>query len=234
MDTEFQMLRQLNTGPALIDRVHDQLVEAIASGDLEPGRRLTQENVASMLGVSRQPVSHALQVLKRRGLLVEHGKRGLAVAPIDRQRLIDLYEIREMLDGLAARRAAQCCRDGNAPDAARLAFSDALHAGLNLSKDTGVRERVLADVTFHTALHHLSGNPEIVHTMAEQWPQFMRAMGVILNAKGRRDDIWQEHEKIAEAVLTGCPGEAEEAARTHARNAAQGAATLLPDAEVAA
>ena len=96
-------LEQLQTVPALIDQVHDRLVAAITSGDLAPGQRLTQESVAEMLGVSRQPVSHALQILKRRGLLIEHGKRGLAVAPLERERIMRLYQIREMLDGHAAR-----------------------------------------------------------------------------------------------------------------------------------
>jgi DNA-binding FadR family transcriptional regulator len=68
---------QLDIQPALIDQVHDRLLGAIADGTLVSGQRLTQESVAAMLGVSRQPVSHALQVLKRRGFLTEHGKRGL-------------------------------------------------------------------------------------------------------------------------------------------------------------
>ena len=67
---------QLDIQPALIDQVHDKLLGAIADGTLASGQRLTQESVAAMLGVSRQPVSHALQVLKRRGFLIEHGKRG--------------------------------------------------------------------------------------------------------------------------------------------------------------
>ena len=93
------MLDQLQTSPALIDQVHDQLVAAIASGNLAPGQRLTQESVAALLGVSRQPVSHALQVLKRRGLLIEHGKRGLAVAPLERDRIMSLYQVRAVFDG---------------------------------------------------------------------------------------------------------------------------------------
>ena len=71
---------------------------------------MTQESVAEMLGVSRQPVSHALQVSKRRGLLIEHGKRGLMVAPVEAQRMRDLYQVREALDGMAADLAARRVR----------------------------------------------------------------------------------------------------------------------------
>ena len=97
----------LQAAPALIDQVHDRLLAAIVDGTLAPGERLTQESVAEMLGVSRQPVSHALQILKRRGLLIEHGKRGLMVAPVEAQRVRDLYQVREALDGLAAGLAAR-------------------------------------------------------------------------------------------------------------------------------
>ena len=93
--------------PNLIEQVHLRLVDAIADGTLAPGERLTQEEVAQRLSVSRQPVSHALQLLKRQGLAVEIGKRGLAVAPVEPNRMRDLYQVRGALDGLAARLAAE-------------------------------------------------------------------------------------------------------------------------------
>ena len=227
------MLDQLNTQPALIDQVHDRLVEAIASGDLAPGLRLTQESVAEMLGVSRQPVSHALQVLKRRGLLIEHGKRGLAVAPLERARIGDLYQVREVLDGLAARLAAARCRSGSASKTEREELAAALAQGRDLAEEAGISRMVAADVAFHTALHRLSGNPEIAATVAEQWPQFMRSMGFVLSAGGRFERIWREHGKIADAVLGGDAAAAERHARAHTTKARKEALTELP-AEVAA
>ena len=56
------LMLQLAIQPALIDQVHDRLLDAIADGTLPSGMRVTQESVASMLGVSRQPVSHALRM----------------------------------------------------------------------------------------------------------------------------------------------------------------------------
>lgn len=226
-------MQPLQTGPALIDQVHDQLVAAIASGDLAPGERVTQENVAALLGVSRQPVSHALQILKRRGLLIEHGKRGLAVAPLDRDRIRHLYQIREMLDGLAARLAAERCRDGRAARDDIAALRDALDAGTTLVAGADIKQLVLADVAFHSALHRLSDNPEIARTVAEQWPQFMRSMGFVLGADDRAATIWQEHAAIAAAVLDGDPDRAEALSRAHARGAAEQSAIELPHTEAA-
>ncbi len=227
------MLDPLDTGPALIDQVHDQLVAAVASGDLKPGQRVTQESVAQMLGVSRQPVSHALQILKRRGLLVEHGRRGLAVAHMEPERIRDLYQVRAMLDGLAARLAARRCQSGAANINERAALSAALEKGSALAAADEKRKLVAADVAFHEALHRLSGNPEIARTVAEQWPQFMRSMGFVLDAPERASVIWQEHRSIAEAVLFGNQDDAEALARAHADGAARQAVAQMAEADAA-
>ena len=122
-------LAALETQPALIDQVHDRLLAAVVDGTLAPGRRLTQDEIALMLGVSRQPVSHAIQMLRRRGLLIDAGKRGIAVAPIDAIRIRDLYQVRAALDGLAAELAAVRCKAGTAPKGELAGLNAALEAG---------------------------------------------------------------------------------------------------------
>ncbi|MEL6775448.1 MAG: GntR family transcriptional regulator, partial [Pseudomonadota bacterium] len=83
VDTEgAAALAPLRAEPGLVDLVHERLVEAISVGRLPPGERLTQGRVADLLDVSRQPVSHALQLLKHQGLAVQHKRKGLAVAPL--------------------------------------------------------------------------------------------------------------------------------------------------------
>ena len=221
------MLGELRTQPALIDQVHDRLLEAISTGQLPPGQRLTQEKVAEMLGVSRQPVSHALQLLKHRGLVIEHGKRGLAVAPLCARRIQHLYQVREALDGLAARLAAGRVAAG---DIAADQIADAerlLSCGVEIAATAETFELIQADVGFHRALYELSGNPEIAETVAEQWPQFMRSMVVVLEGEGQRQRIWQEHIGILEAIKAGDAKVAEERARAHTRRAGEGAAELL-------
>lgn len=224
---EDRLLDQLKTQPALIDQVHDQLVAAISSGRLVPGQRLTQERVAEMLGVSRQPVSHALQLLKHRGLVIEHGKRGLAVAPLDGTRIRQLYQVREALDGLAARLAAVRIREGGATEDEVARVKHALDRGQQLSADCSAFDLVRADVAFHRSLYDLSGNPEIAQTVAEQWPQFMRSMAVVLEADGERQKIWHEHGAIVEAVLAGDAEAAEDHARHHTARAGEDTATRV-------
>ena len=101
------MLQVLPATQSLIDRAYQQLLASIADGTLAPGQRIRQAELADNLGVSRQPISHALHLLKRQGLVEETGGRGLRVAGLDPRRVLQLYQLREVIDGLAARLAAQ-------------------------------------------------------------------------------------------------------------------------------
>ena len=100
-------MQPLELQPALIDRAYEQLVEAITDGTFSPGQRIRQEELGRALGVSRQPISHALQLLKQQKLVEENGRRGLIVAEIDAARVRELYQVRGALDALAARLAAE-------------------------------------------------------------------------------------------------------------------------------
>jgi DNA-binding GntR family transcriptional regulator len=232
--TESRPLEPLAGGAALIDRVYERLVAAIADGTLAPGRRLRQDEVAALLGVSRQPVSHALQLVKRQGLAIEHGRKGLAVAPIAAVQVRDLYQVRAALDALAARLAAERGRAGALEPTARAEAEQALEAGLGLGADAPAGALIRADVAFHTALYRLSGNAAIEATVAPQWPQFMRAMGAVLEVPGHRAVVWREHEAILAAVLGGDAEAAARAAREHAERAGAQAAARLETEPAAA
>ncbi len=98
----------LTVAPNLIQQVYDRILASIVDHTLLPGHRIRQHELAEKLGVSRQPVSHALHLLHRQGL----GRRkrpasGFAVTPLDPSRIRQLYEVRGAIDALAARLAAQ-------------------------------------------------------------------------------------------------------------------------------
>jgi DNA-binding GntR family transcriptional regulator len=77
-------MRSLQPQKTLVKQAYDTILDAICDGTLAPSERLTQDEIAARLAVSRQPVMSALALLKQQGFLIEHGRRGLAVAPIDR------------------------------------------------------------------------------------------------------------------------------------------------------
>ncbi|MBX7169331.1 MAG: GntR family transcriptional regulator, partial [Pirellulales bacterium] len=129
--------------PNLIDQVYARILEAIIDRSLLPGQRIRQNELADRLGVSRQPVSHALHLLHRQGLVTESGRRGFEVVQLDPERIRQLYEVRGAIDALAAKLAAARAKT-DAGGRARL--ETALAAGRPLDGNTPLGELIARDV----------------------------------------------------------------------------------------
>ena len=202
--------------PNLIDQVYERILEAITDRTLQPGQRIRQNELADQLGVSRQPVSHALHLLHRQGLVAESGRRGFEVTQLDPARIRQLYEVRGAIDALAARLAAGRARS----DAAgRARLETALHAGHAIDRNTPLNELIALDVDFHRAIYQLAGNPVIEETIAPQWPHMRRSMATVLSELDYRGSAWAEHAGIAGYILAGDVKAAEAAALAHAQTA---------------
>ena len=93
---------------------------------------------------------------------MQHGRNGLAVEPLDGTQIWNLYQVRELLDGLAARLAATRVAESGAQQIEPDALQPALDTGAVLPSNADKIGLVRADVAYHRALHDLSGNPEIV------------------------------------------------------------------------
>src|ERR1700760_2476465 len=119
--------------PNLTDQVYARILEAITDRTLPPGHRIRQNEFAEKLGVSRQPVSHALHLLHRQGLLSESGRRGFEVTQLDPERIRQLYEVRGTIDALVLSLAAQRVKT-DAAGGERL--KTALHAAHGIDKQT--------------------------------------------------------------------------------------------------
>ena len=194
-------LARLPSRTDYVEEVYRVLLDAISDGSLAPGARLTQEEIAEQLSVSRSPVLQALRLLKKDGLVQDAPGRGLLVAPLDPQGIGKLYEVRGALDALAARLAAQ--RGARIPPAL-------IAAGRRASRGKDVKAMIDADVEFHHALYEASGNPLIALSAQTHLVHLRRVMGAVLQASGSRDAIWDEHQAIADAVEAG---DADRAAR---------------------
>jgi len=223
----------LNPLPNLIDQVYARILEAITDRTLLPGQRIRQNELAEKLGVSRQPVSHALHLLHRQGLITESGRRGFEVTQLDPERIRQLYEVRGAIDALAAKLAAQRARS----DAqGRSQLEKALHAGRAIDRKTPLSKLIAFDVDFHGAIYHLAGNPAIEEMIAPQWPHMRRSMATVLALAelAYRESVWNEHETIADAIFAGDAVAAEKAALAHALTAGRRAEERLKAAAQAA
>jgi DNA-binding GntR family transcriptional regulator len=216
------MLQALPATKSLIDRAYQQMLESIADGTLTPGQRIRQAELADTLGVSRQPVSHALHLLKRQGLVEAFGRKGLRVVPLDPFRVMQLYQVREVVDGLAARLAAQQIAAGSADRGEIDSLERLLGAGSVFDASTPIPVLVRADTDFHRGLYRLSGNAAIEEMTAPLWPHLMRSMAMVLREPDYATRVWrQEHATILRHILAGDPVQAEAAARAHAATAAR-------------
>jgi len=217
--------------PNLIDQVYGRLLEAIIDRTLLPGQRITQNELAERLGVSRQPISHALHLLHRQGLVAESGKRGFEVTQLDPQRIRELYEVRGAIDALAARLAARRVKEDSA---ARSQLEAALEAGRAIDDDAPLARLIAIDVAFHSAIYRLAGNSAIEEMIAPQWPHMRRSMATVLAELDYRGSAWTEHETIAAHIFSGNAAAAEVAALAHAQTAGRMTEEKLRTIDVAA
>jgi DNA-binding GntR family transcriptional regulator len=211
-------LIRLEATPDLVDQVYRALVDAISSGSLPPGGRITQEDIAERLAVSRQPVLQALRLLKADGLVHDAPGRGVVVAPLDAALIASVYQVRAALDRLAVRLAAM-----------RRARLDPrlLEHGRKAARGRHVPAMIEADLAFHQAIYAASGNPLIEPSALVHWRHIRRAMGAVLQRSGLRESVWDEHEAIAAAIARGDVDRAEALVSTHDKSASDHMTRLL-------
>ncbi len=184
---------------------------AIREGALPPGLRLTETSLAERFGVSRTPVRQAIARLEAEGLLTHEPRRGLAVTRPDHAQVVELYVMREVLEGAAARLAAQHASETEVEAMAELvetepaAFDDA---------------RRLAEVNLrlHGMLYLAAHNRYLLRSL-EQLSATMALLPSLLTRGGRAEAAHAEHRAILEALRRRDGAAAEEAARAHARAA---------------
>jgi len=146
--------------PNLTDQVYQRLLNAICEGELAPGARITQEELAATLDVSRQPVLQALRLLKKDGFVIDAGRRGLMVLPPGAQTISHIYEVRSALDGLAARQAAL--------SKSRI-DPGVIADGRKAVKGSRIGAMIDADMRFHNLIYNASGNPLIAESASHHW-----------------------------------------------------------------
>ena len=203
-------MKALAAQPNRVAQVRDAILEEITSGRLPAGERVIQEQIAQALGVSRQPVQQALLLLRDQGVLREAGGRGLVVAPLDADEVQHMYELRAVIEGLAARRAAQVAAGRAAKQGPAI-----IDAGRKAAASGAVARMVAADRRFHEFLYELSGNPLVAPTMATYWTYTERVMAEVLQRDETTRDIWDQHAAVLDAIAAGDAEGAEALARAH-------------------
>jgi len=210
-------------GGSLGASAYRRLQAAIRDGELAPGTRLREEEVAARLRMSRTPVREALRQLQSEGLLSQDAQRGMAVSRLDPQMMAELYLMRDVLEGTAARLAA---RHASEPEVAVL--RDLVDVEAKLGPDP----RVLArhNQRFHESLYLAAHNRYLLKTLSALRDAMALLGETTFAAQGRPASALAEHRAIVEAIRAGNPEAAEAAARAHIQGAQRTRIRMLAEA----
>jgi DNA-binding GntR family transcriptional regulator len=209
----------------------------ILTGQIPPGTRLLQVELSERLGVSRTPLREAIRLLEREGLVrISNRNNTVEVVAFTTAEMKELYELREVLDGLAARLAA---KRGVSPEMAahlRQLLSDMDSVTMD-PDDEGIRGK--AHLDFHSTIAEVSGNSRldwfmpIIRVSSQMLIGRMNAARQDPNAHSRLTEVFDEshsdHHAILNAIIDGDARTAENLARRHIRKTYN--SWLLKDAD---
>jgi DNA-binding GntR family transcriptional regulator len=188
--------------------VYESLRDAIWDGRIKKGERVREEEVARSLGVSRTPVREALQRLQQRGLLVIGGGRGLVVAELSQHQVVELYAMRQVLEGSAARFAAQHATEPEVAILSRLQ-QDLQSAADDATLLTNLNRR------FHQAIYEAAHNQYLMQTLDLLHDSFALLHSTTFRMPSRRLASDSEHRRIVDAIAVRDADRAEAVAREH-------------------
>ncbi|MGF1447450.1 MAG: GntR family transcriptional regulator [Pikeienuella sp.] len=197
-----------------VSDVYAALLDAIDAGLYRPGERLKEIELAARFGVSRTPVREALGRLESQGLVARDGRRGLTVAALDAHELGELYDLREMLEGFAARLAARRASPAEIEVLAEMVAAD---RGLVGTGDVSALAR--ANKRFHRALHLAAHNRFLEQALDGMRRSLALLSGTTLGETHRQGASIDEHAAIVAAIAARDEAAAEAAARLHIVNA---------------
>lgn len=186
---------RLDNYKPLRELVFESLREAIINGDLKPGERLMEIQLAEELGVSRTPVREAIRKLELEGLVLMIPRKGAYVAKISMKDIAEVFEIRGALEGLAAGLAAERITDEELDDLERILVKIAE----STDKDD-VQAVIELDTVFHEKLYRASRNERLFQLVNNLREQIQRFRKTSLSQPGRLKFALEEHKKIVEAV----------------------------------
>ena len=179
----------------LRDVVFNTLREAILKGELQPGERLMELQLASKLGVSRTPIREAIRMLEQEGLAVTMPRKGAEVARMTLKDMEDVLEVREALDELAARIACAKINDE------QLENLKSIRDEFKKSLDSGdVKKIAEEDVRFHDAIYEATDNAKLIALTNNIREQMYRYRVEYLKDQNNYPILIAEHDAIVNAL----------------------------------
>ena len=209
----YESLTTIEAGDLLADRAFDQLSTAILRNELTAGTSLSVPELSRRLGISRSPVREAVQRLIYDGLADWRGRRGTVVSSIELSDFVALLEVREVLEGLAARLAALRATREEIDDLARLQeqFLAVSHADADATESAFVD----LDMQFHALVRSMARNADLSTVLARTQGRAHLSLHGLWQGSRNVTAAQSEHGTICAAITARDPDRADLAARAH-------------------
>jgi DNA-binding GntR family transcriptional regulator len=183
---------------SLVDETYEALLGSICTGELSPGERLNQDELAIKLNVSRQPVNSALAILRANGFVEDSGRRGVVVASLKPDQFQSIYAFRSVVEPFAVTLAG-ASMDTNRRREASLVLKN----GKQAIESADVKALLQADMKFHEMIYRWSGNHVIENSMRVNWQHIRRCMAEVLKNPAAAIPTWEEHSQIVGHLIDG-------------------------------
>lgn len=193
--------------------VFETLRQAIVQGDMEPGTRLMEVQLAEKLGVSRTPVREAIRQLELEGLVMMVPRKGAYVAGLSTKDCIEVLEIRAALEGLAAQLAAQKVNHKEIQG-----LSQAYERFCHYVREKDIQGLIDEDVTFHDIIYSASRNERLIQLISGLREQVQRFRVAYISQFDKASDLVEEHRQILQAISQGEGDQARALSEKHIKN----------------
>ena len=203
---------------SIADQVFEHLERDILTGKYPQGEVLSELRLSNELGVSRTPIREAIRRLEQERILEDTG-HGLVVVGISRQDMLDIYEIRRQLEGIAARRAAACISDEAL--AGMKETLDLQRFYIESEKEPGENSDQIKnlDSRFHELLYTGCGSRPYADTLISLHKKIIKYRKASVTHHSRAVHALEEHSAIYQALAAHDGEKAAEAALRHVENA---------------
>ncbi|HHW48099.1 MAG TPA: GntR family transcriptional regulator [Clostridiaceae bacterium] len=199
---------------SLTDRIFKQIENDILYGKYQPGDSLIETKLSRELNVSRTPIREALRQLEREGLVQSIPNKGVIVKGISVQDIEDIYTIRMMIEGLAARWAAEKITEKEIEELKEVVDLEEFYTTKN-----DPSHLLKFDSRFHEILFRASKSKPLMHMLSMFHHYIQRARNISLSTPERAQKVLEEHKAILKALMERDAEKAEKLTNEHIKNA---------------
>ena len=197
----------------LRDVVFNTLRQAILRGELKPGERLMEIQLANKLGVSRTPIREAIRKLELEGLVLMIPRKGAEVAEITEKNMLDVLEVRRALEELAVKLACERITEEEIQE-----LKDAADAFQKILSEKDITKIAEADEAFHDVIFKSTGNDRLIQLLNSLREQMYRYRLEYLKREEDHPQLLEEHQQIIDRITRKDQSEAAELIDRHIGN----------------